>query len=248
MLFGLLMTLGVFVLSIALRSYQTSFAQKAGALGILTASFLAVYFITGSFAWGVVGALSWLFLPWLEILTRIRALRLPKEKRLRPKSPPSSDIFPSFDEISHEIESEGFAHISDAGWDWEDYRQFFRLYYKEEDRSQATICLERAARSFVLLSAHFLASQGRHYLDDVELPAFLRAKIDADFSDQSAAARSVVLAALPESSEIFATASHRSGSDRCPGRRSRADGSGERFTRADRAQHRERCPHANAKR
>ncbi len=49
MLFGLLMTLGVFVLSIALRSYQTSFAQKAGALGILTASFLAVYFVTGSF-------------------------------------------------------------------------------------------------------------------------------------------------------------------------------------------------------
>ena len=49
MLFGLLMTLGVFVLSIALRSYQTSFAQKAGALGILIASFLAVYFISGSF-------------------------------------------------------------------------------------------------------------------------------------------------------------------------------------------------------
>ena len=50
MLFGLLMTLGVFVLSIALRSYQTSFAQKAGALGILTASFLAVYFVSGSFS------------------------------------------------------------------------------------------------------------------------------------------------------------------------------------------------------
>ena len=94
MLFGLLMTLGVFVLSIALRSYQTSFAQKAGAIGILTASFLAVYFVTGSFVYGALGALSWLFLPWLEILTRIRALRLPKEKRLRPKSPPSADVFP----------------------------------------------------------------------------------------------------------------------------------------------------------
>ena len=27
-----------------------------------------------------------------------------------------------------------------AGWDWEDYRQFFRLFYKAEDRAQATIC------------------------------------------------------------------------------------------------------------
>ena len=99
MLFGLFLTLGVAVLSIALRSYQTSFSQKAGALGILTASFLAVYFITNSLLLGVVAALSWLFLPWLEILTRIRALRLPKEKALRPKSPPSAEVFPTLDEI-----------------------------------------------------------------------------------------------------------------------------------------------------
>ena len=72
MLFGLFLTLGVAVLSIALRSYQTSFAQKVGALGILVASFLAVYFITNSLPLGIVAALSWLFLPWLEILTRIR--------------------------------------------------------------------------------------------------------------------------------------------------------------------------------
>jgi hypothetical protein len=141
MLFGLLLTLGIAVLSFALRSYQTAFAQKTGALGILLATFLAVYFITGSFVWGFVGAASWLFLPWLEILTRIRTLRLPKEKRLRPKNPPSSNLFPALDEITREIENEGFAQINDAGWDWEDYRQFFRFFYKSEDRAQATICL-----------------------------------------------------------------------------------------------------------
>src|SRR5213082_2417467 len=141
MLFGLFLTLGVAVLSVALRSYQTSLAQKLGALGILIASFLAVYFITGNAAWGVAGAAAWLFLPWLEILTRIRTLRLPKEKRLRPKIPPSTSLFPALDDISREIENEGFAHINDAGWDWEDYRQFFRLFYKAEDRAQATICL-----------------------------------------------------------------------------------------------------------
>ena len=128
MLFGLLLTLGIAVLSFALRSYQTAFAQKTGALGILLATFLAVYFITGSFVWGFVGAASWLFLPWLEILTRIRTLRLPKEKRLRPKNPPSSNLFPALDEITREIENEGFAQINDAGWDWEDYRQFFRFF------------------------------------------------------------------------------------------------------------------------
>ncbi len=161
MLFGLLMTLGVAVLSIALRSYQTSFAQKAGALGVLVASFLAVYFITDSWIWGIVGALSWLFLPWLEILTRIRTMRLPQEKTLRPKNPPAPDIFPTFDDISREIENEGFHHVSDAGWDWEDYRQFFRLYYKDEDRAQATICLnEQSDLAFYYLRISSRAQDG----------------------------------------------------------------------------------------
>src|SRR5205085_10976359 len=99
MLFGLFLTLGVAMLSVALRSYQTSFAQKAGAIGILVSTFLAVYFVSGSWLFGLIAALAWLFLPWLEILTRIRALRLPKEKALRPKSPPPADVFPSLDEI-----------------------------------------------------------------------------------------------------------------------------------------------------
>jgi hypothetical protein len=141
MLFGFFLTLGVAVLSVALRSFQSSFAQKVGALGILVASFLLVFFVTGSWVFGLVGALSWLFLPWIEILTRIRALRLPKEKQLRPKGAPSADVFPTLNDITHEIENAGFAHINDAGWDWEDYRQFFRLFYKDEDRAQATICL-----------------------------------------------------------------------------------------------------------
>jgi hypothetical protein len=141
MLFGLFLTLGVGVLSVGLRSFQNSYAQKAGALGILAATFLAVYFVSGSWVWGLAAAVGWLFLPWLEILTRIRALRLPKEKQLRPKSPPSSDTFPALSEITREIEDEGFVHVGDAGWDWEDYRQFFRLFYREEDRAQAAICL-----------------------------------------------------------------------------------------------------------
>lgn len=161
MLFGLLLTLGVAVLSVALRSYQTSLAQKAGALGILVATFLFVYFATGSWIWGMIGALAWLFLPWLEILTRIRVLRLPKEKALRPKTPPSSEVFPTLNEITREIENEGFEHVNDAGWDWEDYRQFFRLFYKEEDRSQATICLsEQNDLSFYYLRISSRAHNG----------------------------------------------------------------------------------------
>ena len=161
MLFGVFLTLGVAVLSVGLRSFQNSYAQKAGALGILAATFLAVYFVTGSWIWGVAAAVGWLFLPWLEILTRIRALRLPKEKQLRPKSPPSSDTFPALSEITRKIEDEGFGHVGDAGWDWEDYRQFFRLFYREEDRAQAAICLnEQHDFSFYYLRISSRAKNG----------------------------------------------------------------------------------------
>src|SRR5436853_3307715 len=161
MLFGLLLTLGVAVLSVALRTFHNSYAQKAGALGILAATFLAVYFATDDWLWGLVVAAGWLFLPWLEILTRIRVLRLPKEKQLRPKSPPSSDTFPTLNEITREIENEGFVHVNDAGWDWEDYRQFFRLFYKSEDRAQATICLnEQHDLSFYYLRISSRARSG----------------------------------------------------------------------------------------
>src|ERR1700730_12209127 len=161
MLFGLLLTLGVVVLSVGLRSFQDSYAQKAGALGILAATFLAVYFVTDSWIWVLAPAMGCLFLPWLEILTRIRALRLPKEKQLRPKSPPSSDIFPTLNEITREIENEGFVHVNDAGWDWEDYRQFLRLFYKDEDHAQATICLnEQHDLSFYYLRISSRAKGG----------------------------------------------------------------------------------------
>ena len=115
MLFGLFITLGVAVLSVALRTYETSISQKIGAFGILTASFLAIYFITGSWILGLLSALSWLLLPWLEILTRIRALRLPREKSLRPKSPPSPEVFPTLDEITGQTPDELAAII--GGYD-----------------------------------------------------------------------------------------------------------------------------------
>src|SRR5438270_12113544 len=162
MLFGVFLTLGMVALSVGLRSFQNSYAQKAGALGILAATFLAVYFVTGSWIWGVAAAVGWLFLPWLEILTRIRALRLPQEKQLRPKSPPSSDTIPALSEITRKIEDEGFGHVGDAGWDWEVYRQFFRLFYREEDRAQAAICLnEQHDFSFYYLRIPSRARDGK---------------------------------------------------------------------------------------
>jgi hypothetical protein len=186
MLFGLLLTLGVAVLSIGLRTFHNSYAQKAGALGILAATFLAVYFATDNWLWGSLAALGWLFLPWLEILTRIRALRLPKEKQLRPKSPPSSDTFPALSEITREIEDEGFAYVDDAGWDWEDYRQFFRLKLSPAFR----INRQRADRSFWQLDQSHREFLKRNRVDPADIGPLdeeqMQTDIERDLRDQIA--------------------------------------------------------------
>jgi hypothetical protein len=162
MLSSILLILGVAVLSMALRSFNHAVPQKLGALGVFAASFLAGYFLSGRNLYaGIFCASIWLLLPWLEILTRIRRLRLPLEKNLRHKSPPSSEIFPDLLEITAEVEEEKFEHVEDAGWDWDDYQQFFRLFYKGEDRSQAAICLiDQHDLAFYYLSISSRAKDG----------------------------------------------------------------------------------------
>lgn len=161
MLPHLLLVLGVATLSVALRSFHHVVLQKLGSVGILTTSFLIGYLLSGYVTVGLVCASSWLLLPLLEIMTRIRKLRMPAEKKLRHKTAPSDEAFPALHDLTHEIEEEGFAHAEDAGWDWEEYQQFFRLFYKEPERTQAAICMvDQHDLAFYYLSISSRAKDG----------------------------------------------------------------------------------------
>lgn len=156
---NLLFILGVAVLSMALRSFRGVLPQKLGALGVITTSFLIGWLLTGFWIIGALCASSWLMLPWLEILTRVRRLTLPTDKRLRHKHPPNEDAFPALEGLTEEIEGEGFVRADDTGWDWQDYTQFFRLFYKDSERTQAAICLiDQHDVAFYYLS---LSSRGK---------------------------------------------------------------------------------------
>jgi hypothetical protein len=156
-----LLVSAVALLSAALRTFAHPALQKLGAIGILATSYLIGWFTTGSQAVGAVCAGSWLLLPWLEILTRIRKLRLPLEKNLRHRSPPSRESFPALQELTDEIEDERFEYVEDAGWDWEDYQQYFRLFYKGGERTQASICLiDQNNIAFYYLSISSRAKNG----------------------------------------------------------------------------------------
>ena len=51
--------------------------------------------------------------------------------------------------------------MDDAGWDWEDYAQFFRLSYKPSERTQTAICLiDQNDVAFFYLSISSRAKDG----------------------------------------------------------------------------------------
>lgn len=158
---SLLLFLAVLVLSIALRSFGSKILRKIGALGYLAATFLALYLPTGSIAAGVGGLSIWFLLPWVELIFRVRKLRLPVAKRLESQSPPGRARFPELRELSDEIEDAGFEHAADTGWDWDGLRQFYRLYYRAESREQAAICFtEQEGVSWGFLSVSVREADG----------------------------------------------------------------------------------------
>lgn len=136
----LFIILGVLAFSFGLRSFKVKFLRKLGALGVLAATFLAFYLPTGSVGAGIGGLLMWFLLPWVELLTRIRQLRLPVEKELEKTTPPNRARFSTLPEMTDEVEAEGFEYVSDNGWEWDGMYQFYRIFYHEERREQAAIC------------------------------------------------------------------------------------------------------------
>jgi len=165
MMSAFLVVAGVGVFSFALRSFRHPTLHRLGTLGIFITSFLAGWLIGGELWLGAAFAVSWLLLPWLEILTHVRRMRLPLERSLAARTPPARSVFPGFAEFSEEAEEVGFEYVQDTGWDHEDHTHFFRLFYDADKRVQAAICLvEQGDLAFYYLALTSRGQDGRVWM------------------------------------------------------------------------------------
>lgn len=157
-----LIVTGLIVLAVALRTARTTCLRKIGALTFLGASFCLFYFLADSLWAGLCGVLLWLFLPWIELLTRIRRMRLPVENRLTHRRLPNPSFFPNATEAAAAMEEVGFEHVSDCGWEWDGMHQFFRLFWHPEERAVAAVCLcEQSDVVFAFISVTSYERDGR---------------------------------------------------------------------------------------
>jgi hypothetical protein len=153
------------VLSLALRSFHNQACFRIGTLGFIATSFLAGWLRGGSMLLGAVFASTWFLLPWLEILTRARRLRLPLHRQLEKCPPPPSSQFPDFSSLSDEMEGLGFEYADDVDWCHDETRHFYRLFYNAEKRTSASICLlEQDGFSFFYVTFTSRAVDGRVFM------------------------------------------------------------------------------------
>ena len=135
----LMLFAGLVALTAAFFSFPHPGLRRAGILALGGTTFAAGYLATGNVWIGAACVSAWFFLPWVEILLRVRKLRLPLRKQLRQSTPPSREMFPALDELSDDIEAAGFEHVADLGWDMDGYRQFLRLFAHPQKREEAAI-------------------------------------------------------------------------------------------------------------
>jgi hypothetical protein len=165
MISDLLFVAGACVLATALRNYGHPVMFRLGTFGLVVTSFLAGWLLGGSVSLGIVFASTWFLMPWVEILTSVRKMRLPLKRSLEKCPPPPHSRFPGFEELSDEMESAGFEYVEDVDWKHDGARHFYRLFHNSKKRTTGAICLvEQDQYSFFYSTFSSRAIDGRHFL------------------------------------------------------------------------------------
>ena len=168
---------GLVVFAAACFQFAHPAMRRLGLLGMAAAVFAAGYLPSRNVWIGAACVGVLLMLPWVEILLRIRKLRLPLRKQLRQAVPPARDMFPELADITDSIESAGFEHAADLGWEMDEYRQFLRLFANPEKREEAAITyVEQNQIGFHFASVTSRAADGSVFITwNCPVPSSLKA-------------------------------------------------------------------------
>jgi hypothetical protein len=141
MLFYSLLIAGLVVLSMALRSFDHWLPARLGNFCVLITSYVLGWVLTDSHLGGATFVALWFLIPWIDIVTRVRRIEIPATRSIESQAPPASSRFPNLDEVTEEIELQGFQQVEDAGWSHKEQTQFVRVFSHPEKHVRTTISL-----------------------------------------------------------------------------------------------------------
>ena len=149
-----LFVLGILVFAAAFRLWRHNWARKLGALLLLVASFLTLFFLTDCPWAGGIAVIGWFFLPLLELVFRMKKKRFAVSSRLKNWDAPEDEFFPNASKALAGMAEGGFEHVGDAAWRWAGMEQFHRLHWNPEEKATAAVCLcekENVAFAFIAI-------------------------------------------------------------------------------------------------
>ncbi|MFC4993287.1 hypothetical protein [Rubritalea tangerina] len=159
-----LTVIGIILIGMALRSCRKRLFRKLGALVYLLASGVIVYFLTANLLLSIASIFLWFLLPWIELGSRVRKLRLPLKNHLHEEGRPRLQHFPEAAHNIDELEALDFEHSSDYSWDWAGSSQHYSFYWHPEERAVVTICLCKQSNiAFSYLTISSRCKDGKVY-------------------------------------------------------------------------------------
>lgn len=159
-----LTVIGIILIGMALRSCRKRIWRRLGALTYLATSGLIAYFLTDSYLWAGAIMLAWFFLPWIELASRVRKMRLPLNNQLKQSHLPHLENFPEATHTIRELDQLGFEHTSDYQWKWGNSAQHYSFYWHPEERSTVAVCLcEQSNIVFSYITITSRDCQGKLY-------------------------------------------------------------------------------------
>ncbi len=136
----ILILTGLLAGALGLFSFSHPWAKRGGLLLVMALG-CGTGLLSGSWWGGLLGLLPLICLPWVMITLQARNMRLPLTRALSGRFPPAYDAFPHLGDLTEALEGEGFDRTDDSGWDGGQERHFLRIFYHEQSRTQAAICL-----------------------------------------------------------------------------------------------------------
>jgi len=170
MLSNLFLIAGVVVLGFAMRSFDHRVLYRLGVVCFGAAIFLFGWLVIGHVVWGVGLAVAFFGVPFVGIVVETATLRLAARRKIAACAPPVPLDFPNLDDLTNEIEAEGFEYCADIGsQDDEDEESedslFWRIFLNSDATTQASICLvDRSGLSFFYVTITSYMDEKRVFL------------------------------------------------------------------------------------
>jgi hypothetical protein len=133
--------LGSFVLllgGLSLLQFETITYRKIGMALIWLASGLGIHALSGSVLLACAMLAAWVFFPLWEMVFVLRQLRVPRHRELADARAPRDD-FEELTEMTQALVDAGFEQLDECRLRPAEHEQYYRIFVREDDKTQATI-------------------------------------------------------------------------------------------------------------